>query len=77
MPESSDTRSGGDRPLDHLYAQSLDASDDRFNTRDGVFYPSEFALLALPDREAASCRASYRRIRSQDSDADMSGKHRP
>jgi hypothetical protein len=34
--------------LDHLYAQSLDGPGDQFNRRNGVFYPSGFALLALP-----------------------------
>jgi hypothetical protein len=37
----------------HLYAQSLDGPEDQFNRRNGVFYPSGFALLALPDEEKA------------------------
>jgi hypothetical protein len=38
----------GQRSLEHLYAKSLDGSEDRFHRRNGVFYPSGFALLALP-----------------------------
>lgn len=50
MQSSSDNNApGGPRSLAHLYATTLDDSDGRFNTRDGVFYPSGFALLALPD----------------------------
>jgi len=47
---------GGDSPgrsLDHLYATSLDGSEDRFNRRNGVFYPSGYALLALPGDKVA------------------------
>jgi hypothetical protein len=39
--------------IDHLYATSLDGSEDRFNRRDGVFYPSGYALLALPGDKVA------------------------
>ena len=45
---SSGTVSDGDS-LDHLYPQSLDGKDERFHARNGVYYPSGFALLALPD----------------------------
>ena len=41
------------RSLDHLYATSLDGSEDRFNRRNGVFYPSGYALLALPGDKVA------------------------
>ena len=41
--------SAGGRSLQHLYATSLDGSEDRFHRRNGVFYPSGYALLALPE----------------------------
>ena len=44
---------GGERSLDHLYAQSLEGPGDQFNRRNGVFYPSGFALLALPAENVA------------------------
>jgi len=44
----SDASSGG-RSVQHLYATSLDESEDRFHRRNGVFYPSGYALLALPE----------------------------
>ena len=40
--------------LDHLYARSLDGSEDRFHHRNGVFYPSGFALLALKESKLQS-----------------------
>jgi hypothetical protein len=43
--------SGGGRSLQHLYATSLDGSEDRFNRRNGVFYPTGYALLALPEEQ--------------------------
>jgi len=45
---SGDGSSSGGRSLQHLYATSLDDSEDRFHRRNGVFYPSGYALLALP-----------------------------
>lgn len=48
------TQPGSERgisSLDHLYAKTLDKDDDRFNLRSGVFYPSGYALLAMPDTE--------------------------
>jgi predicted ATPase len=51
--EQSNTVSGaaasGGRSLQHLYATSLDDTEDRFHRRNGVFYPSGYALLALPE----------------------------
>ena len=41
------------RSIDHLYATSLDGSEDRFHRRNGVFYPSGYALLALPADKVA------------------------
>lgn len=41
--------SNGSRSLQHLYATSLGDSEDRFHRRNGVFYPSGYALLALPE----------------------------
>ena len=38
------------RSLDSLFAQSLD-DEEQFNTRNGVFYPTGSALLAVPDEE--------------------------
>lgn len=38
------------RSLDSLFAQSLD-DQERFHTRNGVFYPTGSALLAVPDEE--------------------------
>lgn len=50
MPSALDSGASGKRhSLDHLYARSLDDGDDRFNTRNGVFYPTGYALLAIPD----------------------------
>jgi len=46
----SSTGGGGKQSFEHLYAQSL-GSEDQFNRRNGVFYPSGYALLALPDEE--------------------------
>ena len=46
------TQSGGERDatsLEPLYAKTLDVEDERFNMRNGVFYPSGYALLAMPD----------------------------
>lgn len=40
--------SAASQAIAHLYATSLDGSEDRFNRRNGVFYPSGHALLALP-----------------------------
>ena len=37
----------------HLYATSLDGSEARFHRRNGVFYPSGYALLALPEDKVA------------------------
>ena len=46
------TQSGSSQggSLDSLFATSLDDTD-RFPTRNGVFYPTGSALLALPDEE--------------------------
>ena len=41
------------RSIDHLYATSLDGTEDRFHRRNGVFYPSGYALLALPADKVA------------------------
>lgn len=49
--KTADGDGAGKRSLDHLYAKTVDGSDDRFNRRDGIFYPSGFALLALPVEE--------------------------
>jgi hypothetical protein len=40
------------RSLDHLYAKSVEGTEDQFNRRNGVFYPSGFALLAMPDEDS-------------------------
>lgn len=40
--------------LDHLYVEAMDAEDARFNTRNGVFYPTGFILLALSGEQAVS-----------------------
>ncbi len=53
MPEPREPARGAGS-LERLYAQTLDGSDDRFNRRSGVFYPSGFALLALPDERHLS-----------------------
>jgi hypothetical protein len=56
QPRMSRPSVGGNsagRSIDHLYATSLDGSEDRFNRRDGVFYPSGYALLALPGDKVA------------------------
>lgn len=45
-PASQGTGEG--RSVDQLYATSLDESQDGFNRRNGVFYPSGYALLAMP-----------------------------
>ncbi len=42
---------GAGRSVEHLYAASLDGTEDQFNRRNGVFYPSGFALLALSDQD--------------------------
>jgi len=39
------------RSLDSLFVASVD-DPERFHTRNGVFYPTGFALLALPDDES-------------------------
>jgi hypothetical protein len=51
-PQSGQSSTGGEgkQSVEHLYAQSL-GSEDQFNRRNGVFYPSGYALLALPDAE--------------------------
>ena len=54
MQNDPDAETGGKRPLERLYAQSLEDDNERFNTRNGVFYPAGFALLALPDERALS-----------------------
>jgi len=46
----SGSRSSGS--LDYLYATSVEGTEDQFNRRNGVFYPSGFALLAMPDEES-------------------------
>lgn len=43
-----------DPSLERLYAKSLDGSEDRFNRRNGVFYPTGFALLALKEDKLQS-----------------------
>ncbi|MEO6269430.1 MAG: hypothetical protein ABIP08_03910 [Lautropia sp.] len=40
--------------LDHLYVETTGAEDPRFNTRNGVFYPTGFILLALSGEQAVS-----------------------
>jgi len=41
-----------DKPqFQHLYAQSTDGHEGQFHRRNGVFYPSGYALLALPGEE--------------------------
>jgi hypothetical protein len=42
----------GQPGFQHLYAPSTDENQEQFNRRNGVFYPSGFALLALPDEGA-------------------------
>jgi hypothetical protein len=44
---------GGGKSIQHLYATSLDGQEDRFHRRNGVFYPSGYALLALPEDRVA------------------------
>ena len=46
---SAGGEAAGGRSLQHLYATSMDDSEDRFHRRNGVFYPSGYALLALPE----------------------------
>lgn len=50
--DQSPTGGGGQgkQNYQHLYAQTM-GSEDQFNRRNGVFYPSGYALLALPDEE--------------------------
>jgi hypothetical protein len=50
-PASQGTGRG--RSVDHLYATSLDEAQDGFNRRNGVFYPSGYALLAMPADKVA------------------------
>lgn len=50
-PASGSTGQG--RSIDHLYATSMEESQDGFNRRNGVFYPSGYALLALPGDKVA------------------------
>jgi hypothetical protein len=50
MESNTQAGSSSGRSLDSLYARSLD-DDERFHTRNGVFYPTGSALLALPDEE--------------------------
>lgn len=50
---SSDDPSQG-QSLEHLYVQTIDAEEARFNTRNGVFYPTGFILLALSSEQAVS-----------------------
>ncbi len=54
----NDSRSPDDsterQSLDHLYVQAMDAEDARFNTRNGVFYPTGFILLALSGEQAVT-----------------------
>jgi hypothetical protein len=40
---------GGQRSIEHLYTRTLNGEEDRFHRRNGVFYPTGFALFALPD----------------------------
>lgn len=49
----SGVASGSGRSIQHLYATSLDDTEDRFHRRNGVFYPSGYALLALPEDRLA------------------------
>ena len=50
MERNTEAGSSSGRSLDSLFASSLDDSE-RFHTRNGVFYPTGSALLALPDKE--------------------------
>ncbi len=50
MENYTQTGSSSGRSLESLYARSLD-DEERFHTRNGVFYPTGSALLALPDEE--------------------------
>jgi hypothetical protein len=50
MERNTQAGSSSGRSLDSLFAQSLD-DEKRFHTRNGVFYPTGSALLAVPDEE--------------------------
>ena len=50
MERNTQAGSSSGRSLEPLFARTLD-DGDRFHTRNGVFYPTGSALLALPDEE--------------------------
>jgi hypothetical protein len=50
MERNTEAGPSSGRSLDSLFARTLD-DEERFHTRNGVFYPTGSALLALPDEE--------------------------
>lgn len=54
-PGSQNTASPQD--IQSLYPDRLDSSEDRFNTRNGVFYPNGFALFALQQDQVGQAAA--------------------